>query len=37
MVSGRMGREMAEENRFGRMGHFIRDIGLKIWPMDREG
>jgi len=34
-VSGKMAKRMEEENRYGRMEHFMRDIGKMIWQMVR--
>lgn len=34
--SGKMEKEMGGVNKFGKMEPFIRVIGRKIWPMDRE-
>ena len=35
MDSGKIIKEMAEENKFGKMAHFIKDIGNRIWQMDK--
>jgi hypothetical protein len=35
MDNGKIIKEMDEENKFGRMVHFIRVIGNKTWQMDK--
>lgn len=36
MGNGKMGKEMEEESKFGKMGLSIKAIGKMIWPMDKE-